>query len=108
MGSKDLMIESLIITQTGIRHLENLKPMADFVSQGGKFLNPPLVVIVRYDDHQHYVHDGHHRLLAMYCGGRDILFKDEYEYVEGSFDKCSKVLWDKGFVTPFDPRTEVL
>lgn len=82
--------------------------MAKIASKGGVFTAPPLVVVVRYDDGKHYVHDGHHRVLAIYCGGRDVLYKEEYEFAEGTFKECNSIIWEQGFVTPFDPRTEVM
>lgn len=55
-----------------------------------------------------YLWDGHHRVVAIWLGGRDVLYPSECLIVSNStYELTSKIRWHLGFVTPFDPRIEV-
>jgi hypothetical protein len=97
--------------------------MVQFVRDGGIFDMPTLVgrdpshtdliKLVRFEDGCVFVHDGHHRATAIWLGGRHVLDPCEFairdrkyiDYLEPNFLKPDES-W-LGWVTPFDPRTEV-
>ena len=53
------------------------------------------------------IRDGHHRCLATYLGGRAYLRHDEYRIEVYTYEMYAEINFVAGFVTPFDPRTEV-
>jgi hypothetical protein len=53
------------------------------------------------------VHDGHHRLVATYLAGRAFLDPAEYRVTPWTFTDYLAVNFAAGWVTPFDPRTQV-
>jgi hypothetical protein len=53
------------------------------------------------------IRDGHHRCLATYIGGRAYLRHDEYLVEAYTYEMYAEINFEAGFVTPFDPRTEV-
>ncbi len=66
------------------------------VKNGGSFTIPPHIVIVKFDDQRLYIHDGHHRVLAIYLGkntisfdhnigGRTEVYKEEVLYTSISY-----------------------
>jgi hypothetical protein len=96
-----LPIDSLIVTQIGIRTpADEMKRMAMYIASGGRFIQPPLVLVTRFieEPQKLYVYDGHHRMIAILLAGRKILLDDEFEFVEGSYEKCRKIDWENKFV----------
>ena len=111
------LVETLLITQNGIRNKPQITSMTDFVESGGFFTAEsmlefigkpqPLIAISRFPDGLEYIHDGHHRALAMYLGGRREMHNDEYEVSEWSYDQYVNPNFALRFLTPFDPRKEI-
>lgn len=54
-----------------------------------------------------YIWDGHHRVAAIFMGGRQELEPSEYTVMICNFEFATTVHLAKWFVTPFDPRTEI-
>ena len=67
----------------------------------------PLIAIARFPDGRMMIRDGHHRCLATYLGGRSYLRHDEYIVESYTYEMYAEINFEAGFVTPFDPRTEV-
>ena len=66
-----------------------------------------LIAIAHFPDDRLMIRDGHHRCLATYIGGRGYLRHDEYRLEEYTYEMYTEINFEAGFVTPFDPRTEV-
>jgi hypothetical protein len=95
--------------------------MIEFVKNGGfwtldiltKFAkekgikNPPLMEIVRFPDDKYMIHDGHHRLVSIYLGGREFIRSDEYVQKEWDYSDYLKINFKNGWVTPFNPIDEI-
>lgn len=115
-----LNIASLIVTQHELRYLDHIPQMVEFVKQEGVWnrktlvdyasrYHPgrisPLIQISRFPDGQDFIHDGHHRLVTTWIGGRKVIFPEEYEVTEWTYDLYLEINLAVGWVTPFDPRT---
>ena len=68
---------------------------------------PHPIAIARFPDGRMMIRDGHHRCLATYLGGRAYLRHDEYRVEAYTYEMYSEINFEAGFITPFDPRTEV-
>jgi len=100
-------LRALIATQYGYRDQAGVKAMVEFVKKGGEFNASPLISLFLLDDGRLYIHDGHHRSMAVYLSGRDHLKPTEYTLSPITYDALGSVNFDVGYVTPYDPRTEM-
>lgn len=112
-------ISNLLVTQDGFRKPQTLVGMIDYVRSGGRFaLNnltehsgkekPPLIRLVRFEDGLTYIHDGHHRTAAIWLSQhRDHLHEDEYQIQDVTYDYYMEIVFEVGWVTPYNPRTHV-
>lgn len=48
-----------------------------------------------------YIISGHHRVLTMYLGGRNILRSDEYFWYNSSYEEISEPRFEQGWFTPY-------
>jgi hypothetical protein len=116
-----LQLEDLFVMQDDLRHWSNLAEMVEYV-QGGGFWTPtylvefaaskglkvsPIIQISHFEDDFHYLHDGHHRCVATWLGGRNYLREDEYRLKEWKYDQYLEISHANGWYTPFDPRLHV-
>eukprot|EP01127_Copromyxa_protea_P010376 TRINITY_DN2524_c0_g1_i2.p1 TRINITY_DN2524_c0_g1~~TRINITY_DN2524_c0_g1_i2.p1 ORF type:complete len:145 (-),score=24.86 TRINITY_DN2524_c0_g1_i2:71-505(-) len=69
--------------------------------------SPLCLVVSNTPKGRNYVWDGHHRVCALYLGGRNYLDASEYEILNITYALAMTPNLDTGYVTPFDPRTEV-
>lgn len=97
-------ISELVVTQFGYRADSQVEAMIYFVSHGGEFSATPKVALFELDDGRLYIHDGHHRSMAIYLSGRDCLLPTEYVLTKNTFAALQSVNFDVGYVTPYDPR----
>ena len=117
-----LDIASLIVTQHELRYLGQIPQMVEFIRQKGvwnkealtehaRFYHPgrisPLIQISRFPDGQDFIHDGHHRIATTWLGGRKVIYPEEYEVTEWTYELYLEINLSVGWVTPFDPRTHV-
>ncbi len=120
----DLAISELIVIQNGLRNHKQVARMVEFVKAGGKFtfdarlaqhlladpnrqsLPPPIHIAVMSDDRL-VLHDGHHRAVAMFLGGRMHIEESEYEYGHYSYEDYATPHPEKGWFTPFNIGVEV-
>lgn len=115
-------LEKLLVTQDGLRHWASVQEMADYVRSGGfwtadylaKFSRQyklsrtsPVIALSRFEDGLVYVHDGHHRCVATYLGGRNYLREDEYGLTDWLYSQYTETNHRNGWYTPFDPRTHL-
>lgn len=68
---------------------------------------PRPIAIACFPDGEMMIRDGHHRCVATYLGDRHYLRHDEYHLENYTYEMYSEINFEAGFVTPFDPRTEV-
>jgi len=73
---------------------------------GNNWTEVSLIKIAQFEDGALYVRDGHHRVVAVYLGGRDFLHSDEYVIQQFTYKQFTEINLDVGWVTPLDPRTE--
>jgi len=127
-ATKPCKIADLIVTQESLRNFDYCIKMSKFVAAKGVFtmetliaknrelegsskihLKPPkLILIARFwPDKSLYIWDGHHRVVAIYLGGREEILPVEYEIWNIPYDLIKKVNFKTGYVTPFDPKVEV-
>jgi hypothetical protein len=116
-----LSLNQLVVTQNRLRNTSQLERMKEFAWRCGRFTHDallayavargikvsPLIHIARIvDDGSLLVHDGHHRTVAVWRGGRRFLDPEEYIIAEYTYQQYIDVNFDRGWYTPFDPRTE--
>lgn len=104
-----LPIATLIPTQAGLRDWTLARSLAEQVRAGRTFDRvgeKPIEVSV-FEDGRRYVHNGHHRVVAVHLAGRAALLPTEY--AERAWTYAEYAAWNPtaGWVTPFDPRTEM-
>lgn len=115
-----LSIDKLSVTQHKLRYLDQLPQMVEFIKHEGvwdeavllehaRLYHPgrvsPLIQISRFPDGQDFIHDGHHRLVTTWIGGRKFILPQEYEITNWTYDDYLEINLPKGWMTPFDPRT---
>src|SRR5215813_11595598 len=119
--NRSLQLDTLGIMHDEIRHKHQVVEMSWLVRDGlfwtqdvlcahaDKYhtLVPRLIAIARFPDGRMMIRDGHHRCLATYLGGRAYLRHDEYRIEVYTYEMYAEINFVAGFVTPFDPRTEV-
>jgi len=121
-----LKLETLQVTQD-LRDYDQIDPMVAHVQSGGLFTTDvlegfakeqglktsPLIQISEFEDGQQFIHDGHHRTVSIWLGGRNHIDDNEYEIKKWKYQDYLDIVFLKpdgkwlGWVTPYDPRTEV-
>ncbi len=117
-----LNVNDLLVTQSGLRHLEQLNPMIKFVKDGGTFDEStlgsyairyglqavaPLIEVAIFEDGKYALHNGHHRVSAIFLGRHHpFLFKNEYFIRKWKYSDYTDIVLPT-WVTPFDVRTEI-
>lgn len=117
LPSNMIHIDDLSITQDGFRFPRQIQDMVELVASNGRFnlgtlaahngADLRLINIARFEDGRHFIHDGHHRVAAIYLGGRKFVHANEYEISDWKYEDYLAINLDKGWITPFDPRTEL-
>lgn len=116
----EIHLTKLQTTQSWVRSMAQVKKMTEHVRNGGAFtidnvpdFHPedsvfPLVRISRFPDGGLYLHDGHHRAVSVFLGGREYLLPSEYEIQDwDSIERYSEINLDANWVTPMNLQTEV-
>jgi hypothetical protein len=115
-----LPIDQLIVMQQSIRDREQIKSMVEYATAGGLWTQQRIdthakahgrkaypIYITRFPDGDLMIHDGHHRVMATCIAGRHALKEEEYVIRDWNYESYNEVAFDRGYVTPFDPKTEV-
>jgi hypothetical protein len=118
----ELDIATIMTTQNDLRNVWQIRRMIDYIEAGGFFTSvdlqryedmkggqerPSMISLSRFPDDILMAHDGHHRLVSMYLGGRRLLRGDEYRVKEFSYLDYTEPNLANGWMTPFDPITEI-
>lgn len=121
-------INTLGIIQDELRNVKQIGAMVRGVREGKVFdawtlsaWKMPEPVVPRHDllmelahfpDGEYYIHNGHHRAVAIFLAGRDHLLPEEYYVKEWEYSDYNDIVflnpddtW-RGYVTPFDVKTE--
>lgn len=104
---KMIPISELVVTQYGYRDDAGILEMEAYVKAGGEFNAKPLISLFSLDDGRLYIHDGHHRSMAIYLSGRSYLNPTEYAISPFTFKQLQTANFETGYVTPYDPRVEM-
>jgi hypothetical protein len=120
--TKGVALQSIMVTQAGLRHVEQLGPMITYVNGGGRFDEAalgsyairhnlpkvaPLIEIAQFEDGGYALHNGHHRLTAIYLGRQDSkLHSSEYFIRNWKYQDYIDIILP-AWVTPFDVRTHL-
>lgn len=112
-----MRICDILPTQDGLRSLVLVENLIKFIISGGIFdqvslsaidNNANLITLNRFEDGQVFIHDGHHRVAAIWLSGvRDVLLPQEITYSDFTYDRYNRANFSNGWYTPFDPRTHV-
>jgi len=111
-------IGTLNVTQFGIRDCRLLRDLLYYATNRAIFdLNfvlrlshecGSLIKLSRFPNGSCYVHDGHHRVIALFLAHRKFLYPQEYQYMDfDSYDRYNEVNFETGWVTPFNIREEL-
>jgi hypothetical protein len=111
-------LNTLNVIQNQLRNTDQICEMIRHVERGGLFHYTNLLqfnkgqgksdlIEIAYfkENNSYYVHNGHHRCVAIWLGGRNYLGEGEYYIKPWRFDYRS-ISFSVGYVTPFDPLTE--
>jgi len=102
--SEPIAIENLIVTQNSVRAPDSIEKLVEVARKGGKFTG---ICLFSFPDGKIFLHDGHHRVVAIFMSGRMHLEPDEYVIINSTYDDINTVFFEKYFVTPYDPRVEM-
>lgn len=115
-------IDELTVMQNDLRHTSQIEKMIQYVKDGGFWTQEalrefatqnklarvcPVIEIVKFPDSRLMIHDGHHRAVATYLGGRDYLRSDEFALKLWTYEDYLDISFKNRWVTPFDPRLEI-
>jgi len=124
--SNKLFVFHMGITQCNIRNLDQIPAMIEHVQSGGYFddksleeyaskmniRKAPIMEIAEFEDGKKMIHNGHHRAISIWLGGRDFFTEDEFYIKPWTYADYEDIVthdsdgnW-MGWVTPFDVRTE--
>ena len=101
-------IENVIITQEELRNPEQIPEMVKFVNLGGFFSDSDKKIsLSRFPDSKIFIHDGHHRICAIYLAGRRHLSKTEYIITDWTYEDYLEINFVNNWITPFHPMYEI-
>ncbi len=116
-------LDELSVMQDELRHESNfIEEMIQFVSDGGFWTEESiaqyaerigtnrfkLMELVQFnEDGRYMVHDGHHRVVATWLGGRSYLRSDEFVLKHWNYTDYQGINFANRWVTPFDPKSEI-
>lgn len=117
-----LPIDDLLVSQEVV-DIQKIQTMKEFVLRGGIWktevyersayilhgaegISSPLIAITRFEDGTLLIQNGHHRCRAT-REVREFLYEDEYLISDRIVRGYEEINFSRGFVTPFDPKTEI-
>lgn len=117
-----LWLENLFVLQADLRHWADMESMVEYVKNGGFWIKEyleeyskkknlsrvsPIITISLFEDGLKFVHDGHHRCVATWLGGRNYLKADEYTISNWKYKEYLEIAPHNNWYTPFNPKTHV-
>ena len=107
-------IDSLLPFHNELRSYKLYKKFVKRLKKGGTFrgMPSPIKIVRVWDDKKYSIlfrllHDGHHRVLAMYDCGIKCIGPDEYVIMDFTLSDYLNPNLDVGWFTPIDPATHV-
>lgn len=76
-------ILDLWFTQSRLNRISELDTLIDLVRSGSKFKTR--IELQETEDGEIQIHNGHHRILAMFCSGKWVLEQEDYILEIGNF-----------------------
>lgn len=114
-----MLIRELVVTQNRLRNTDQIAAMVEFVRQGGRFTSDAMLasaiqsgsrasgpIAISQIGRTRFVHDGHHRLVAIFLGGRDYVCHEEFTTTKRAWADYWVANPPSGWLTPFDPGDE--
>lgn len=116
------LLSNLLVMQSDLRHWDDIQSMIEYVKDGGfwtaEYLASyakeknltrisPLISVSSFEDDSDFVHDGHHRCVATWLGGRDFLRDDEFNLSKWEYKDYLEIAPENNWYTPFNPKTHV-
>lgn len=113
-----LKFSEIIVTQDSLRNAAQLPDMVEFLTVGGIFNKEAmasfqrshpesytngLIQLVQFEDGKIFVHDGHHRMVAMHLARRNYLYESEYEITQWTYEQYEAINFEVRWVTPYHP-----
>ena len=98
-----MKILDIIPTQNCLRNYKTVERCVDILERGERLTPINLSLI---EDGAIYLHDGMHRLCALYLVGAEELLPAAYTTKSMLYEQYASINWEVGYVTPFDLRTE--
>lgn len=116
----EIRIADLFVMQESLRNIHQITKMIEFVKNGGFWSrealdafalqngirHSPLMEIAVFPNRM-MIHDGHHRIVSIFLGGRDYIREDEYVVKHWNYSNYMGINFKTGWVTPFDPNCEI-
>ena len=104
-----LDLGSLRVTQIHLRNDAQMTGLIEHIASGGNMLEleGDVPQVVRFEDGEIFLRDGHHRCVASLAAGRTELMPTEYELEEWEYSAWAAPNFETGFITPYDPRTAI-
>ena len=102
-----LDLASLRVTQIRLRNDVQMTNLIEHIANGGSWtteVDGDLPKVVRFEDGQLFLRDGHHRCVASLAAGRTRLMPSEYDLEDWEYRAWAKPNFKTGFITPYDPR----
>ncbi len=108
-----MKINTLGIIQDELRNPSQIADMVQFAKESKLFEHcKPLIELALFEDGSYYIHNGHHRAVAMHLAGRESISSGEYYVKQWTYKDYDDIVffnedrsW-RGYVTPFDVRKE--
>jgi|GEM_PF-3861598 len=104
-------IADLYSTQQHLKRANQVPAMIAFLLAGGDFSDNP-VQLKLLSDERIVINNGHHRVTAIYCSGRRILYDNEYildaddSYKRNVFNRITNMWWIKDFEMCKEPTEQ--
>ena len=108
----ELELAPLRVTQIALRNERQMTDLIEHAASGGSWYRDgeaeqDLVKVVRFEDGELFLRDGHHRCIASLAGGRPTLRPTEYVIEDWEYSAWAAPNMTTGFITPYDPRRNI-
>ena len=116
---QNLLLKNLMVLQADLRHRNDIQTMAEYVKNGGYWTKEcleeysksqkltrisPVIAISQFEDGLQFIHDGLHRSVSTWLGGRDYLRPDEFVLTNWKYEEYEEISPQNNWYTPFNPK----